>query len=180
MKASFKYKYNRKSKRDTLLSLLAVGVIVTLLLLYGEGSYLMACLTAIFIALVLLCLMSIPRKIIVTEDALDIRCVVELTHLEIGEIASIRRAYKWEYDRMIMVLGGFGLFGYYGFYFNFRRWDMYKVYATEWDYLVEIEDIYEQRYIVSCREAEKLIELVEQNMAQHKKSRGISYEEWQE
>lgn len=178
MTTIFKYKYNKRSKKHSAIALTAVVAIFVALLLFG-GNFLMACITSIFVALVLLCLLSIPRKIKVSSDALEIQCVVELTRLEIGEIASIRRTCRREYDQLLILLGGFGLFGYYGFYLNPRRWDIIKVYATEWENLVEIEDIYEQKYIVSCRESEKLISLVNEAKERYQESvdMDLEYEE---
>ena len=38
--------------------------------------------------------------------------------------------------------------GYFGYYFSFREWNLYKVYASERKNLVLIEDIYEDTFII--------------------------------
>ena len=108
-------------------------------------------------------MISVPRYIKVDDESLEIHWVVEMTRIEVSEISSIGSVERSRFrNRMVPVLGSYGFFGYYGYYFNFREWEMLKIYTTERDHLVEIEDIYEQKFLVSCREADKLIEAVMQ------------------
>ena len=52
-------------------------------------------------------------------------------------------------------------FGYYGYYFDLKTFEKVVVYASEWKNLVEIVDIYEQRYYVSCTQADELVALLQ-------------------
>ena len=60
---------------------------------------------------------------------------------------------------MIPLIGSYGFGGYYGYWFHLSDWEICKVYATERKQLVLIEDIYEDIYIVSCTDPDRLIEL---------------------
>lgn len=140
----------------------AMAVAIVLPCFLSDANYLNAWVISIMAAVVALFVLSIPRRILVDDQLLEIRCVVETTRIEIRDIASICKTTPDRYSRLWPVLGSYGFFGYYGYYFSFRRWEMVKVYATEWDNLVEIEDIYEDRYIVSCRDADGLIDAVMQ------------------
>ena len=67
----------------------------------------------------------------------------------------------WMFKRLLPVVSSFGLFGYYGYYFNFRTLDWVHVYATEWANLVMITDKYEQQFLVSCDDPDRLISTIE-------------------
>lgn len=121
-----------------------------------------AWMLSILLGIVALYILSIPRSVSVDEHNLEIQCIVDMTRIDVRDIRSIRKVTTKEYKYLIPILGSYGFFGYYGYYLNLKGWDMVKVYAGEMDNLVEIVDIYEQTYIVSCREADSLIESVMQ------------------
>ena len=54
-----------------------------------------------------------------------------------------------------------GFFGYYGSFIDFKSWDFVKIYASKWKNFVEITDIYEDKYYISCDKGEELIRRVE-------------------
>ena len=54
--------------------------------------------------------------------------------------------------------GACGFFGYYGHFLDLRRFERIRIYASEWRNFVEIADVYEERYYVSCREADEFVE----------------------
>lgn len=139
---------------------------LSLALLLGEG-YLRAWIIAILLAVLLLYVLSIPRYIKVDGRALEIHCVVEMVRIPVEDIRSVRRLADAESRGYAPLLGSYGFFGYYGYYADLRQWDTVRVYAAEWDNLVEIEDIYEERYIVSCREADRLVEMLVQAKLAH-------------
>ena len=82
----------------------------------------------------------------------------EKAHRGIQEL--IRRIEPDEFRRLWPLLGSYGFWGYFGYYFSFREWTLYKVYAAERNNLVLIEDIYEDTYIVSCDDPDGLIAFV--------------------
>ena len=122
-----------------------------------EGGYLSAWFTSFVVALVALMALSIPRRIVVTDEKVEIRCLLDITEIRREEIASVRRVEKRRMRWMIPLFGGCGFFGYYGHFIDLRRFDRVRLYASEWKNFVEITDIYEERLYVSCTEADKLV-----------------------
>lgn len=164
-----RFKHNR-NKRTTILTAIWSAIIVTIvaaILVFVEGGYLHAWLLSILVGILALYILSIPRRTSVDENNLEIQCVVELTRIDIRDIRSIRKVQAKESKYLFPVIGSYGFFGYYGYFLNPKGWDMVKVYAGEWDNLVEIVDIYEQTYIISSRQADELIESVMQVKLMH-------------
>jgi len=104
-----------------------------------------------------LCILSVPRYILVGEGAVEIHCVLELTTIRYEDLVSVRRVRRSEMKYCFPLFGSYGFFGYYGYYYNLRYWDMVRVYAGSWSRFVEIEDIYEQKYIISCTDPDAFI-----------------------
>lgn len=156
---------DRRSRRLTVMWC-AVTVIVLLVvwLLWGEGGYMIAWGASLAGAILLLHIMSIPRYTLVSDTALEIHCVVEITRIAYADLRSIRRVGPDALHDKYVLLGGYGFFGYYGYYFDTRRWETVKLYCRERRNLVEITDITDQRYIVSCPEPDELIRTVRQAM----------------
>ena len=59
--------------------------------LTGKGGYITAWAVSLLGAVVLLYVMSIPRRVVVGDTALEIRCIVEITHIKYADLRSIRR-----------------------------------------------------------------------------------------
>ena len=153
----YKYRFDRRT-------LYRSGVYIAIFIILGiwlyrlyEGGYLSAWFTSFVAALVALMTLSIPDKIVVTEDAVEIRCLCDFTEIRRDEIASVsivsNREMKWH----IPIFGGWGFFGYYGHYLDLRRFERIKIYASEWRNFVQITDIYDDSIIVSCRDARALV-----------------------
>lgn len=167
METRFKYRKDKRAKAlSWVISILIVALFVFLLLFLDEG-YLRAWMVVTFLAVMLLYVLSIPRYIKVDNETLEIHCFVEMTRIMIEDIQSARKVTRREIGPLIPTLASYGFFGYYGYYFSTRLWDSVKVYATEWDNLIEIEDIYEERYLLSCRQADQLIETIMQAKLGH-------------
>lgn len=163
----FTYNLGRRAKRLSALYILFIVGLYVLVWFLGSDGYMHAWLFSLLTAVVALFVLSIPRYIKVDAEALEIHCVVEMTRIEIRDITSIRKIKRKDWKRIWPLLGSYGFFGYYGYYFDFKEWDMLKVYTAERKNLIEIEDIYEQRYIISCREGDKLINAVMQAKLLH-------------
>jgi Mn2+/Fe2+ NRAMP family transporter len=162
MEQKFKYKSDKRARRLTIASIIVIiAALIAILLLVGD-SYLRAWLIATFAAVVLLYVLSIPRYLKVTDEAVEIHCIVELTKIAIADISSVTKVERGKDGRLLLLLGSYGFFGYYGYYLNLRHWETVKVYATELHNLIEIEDIYEQKYLVSCNKPDRFIEMVMQ------------------
>lgn len=156
----FRYKRDKRTRRLSWIITALIAAVVTALALCIKEPYIFAWIMTLFVAVLLLFVLSIPRYVRVDGEAVEIQCVVEMTRIPIGDVQSVRKVTRQDTGKLVLLLGSYGFFGYYGYYMNFRRWETIKVYAAEWDNLVEIEDIYEEKYLISCREADRLIEAV--------------------
>ena len=164
MEKRFAYHFDKRSRRITAAIITIIILIFAAFILFGTGSYLPAWFFTLAIAVLALYILSIPRFVELNDQSLDIHCILELTRIHIGDINLVRKVDRKEFKYLFPLLGSYGFFGYYGYYLNFSKWEIIKIYATEWDHLVEIEDIYEQKYLISCREADQLIaDVVEAN-----------------
>jgi hypothetical protein len=135
---------------------LAVG----LLWLFSPGEYLPVWFAGIATALVILTLLSVPRSIRITPDAVEIRCLVEITHIPHHHIRSVRRIERSELGLVVPVFASPGFLGYFGYWLAPLSWEFIKVYVASWRHLVLIEDIYEQKYVVSADDPDRLCEAI--------------------
>lgn len=162
MTHTFRYRCDRRTLYWTLVYVVVyIGLGFGLYYLY-EGDYLSAWFTSCVGALLVLMALSIPRKIVIDDAKLEVRCLLDLTELPRAEIASVRKVERQEMRWVIPLFGGCGFFGYYGHYLDLKNFERLRIYASEWRNLVEITDIYEERLWVSCSEPEQLIALLEQ------------------
>ena len=157
MPSIYKYRFPRRTIYISIVYLIVFALFGWLLYHLYEGGYLSAWFTSFIVALIALMALSIPRKIVVTDDRVEIRCLLDITEIRRDEIASVRRMEKRRMKWLIPIFGGYGFFGYYGHFLDLRRLDRVKVYASEWRNFVEITDIYEERLYVSCTEADRLV-----------------------
>lgn len=155
----FKYSLDRRSKRITWgIIVLIVGLAVVFHFVWGT-SYIPAWFLLFLLCIITLYILSFPRYLTIDDDVLQIHCIVELTRIHVEEIEKIRRIDQDYFRRMIPLIGSYGFGGYYGYWFHLSDWEICKVYATGRKQLVLIEDIYEDIYIVSCTDPDRLIEL---------------------
>lgn len=157
-KKVYKFRFSRRVFYWSLIHLLLFTLLAGTLYLLYEGGYLSAWFTSCVVALLALMALSIPRKILVDDRKISIHCLLDMTEIPREEIASVRRVETDEMKGLIPVFGGCGFFGYYGHFFDLKEFEKVKIYATEWNHFVEIVDIYDDRYYVSCAEADKLVE----------------------
>lgn len=162
MDTIFKYrKPGKKVKRATLVwFLLAAGVIALVWYFWGEGGYVTAWTISFVAALLTLCVLSIPRNIQVSDTALEIKCVVEITRIPLTNLRSIRRMDNEDMKKIFPLAAGHGFFGYYGYYIDRRNWELVKLYCTDWNNFVEITDIFEKRIYVNCDDVDGLVDAV--------------------
>lgn len=157
IQSSYKYHFDRRTIYWTVAHLgIFILLGVALYVLY-EGGYLSAWFTSFIGALIALMALSIPRKIVVTDQTLEVRCLLDITEIRRDEIASVRRVDTKQMKGLIPIFGGCGFFGYYGHFFDLRRLDRVRIYASKWGDFVEIKDIYEDRLYVSCDDADRLV-----------------------
>jgi hypothetical protein len=164
----FKYRLDKRSRRITWITLTSIVVVFGGLWAFSLGEYLPAWFLSIATAFVCLAILSIPRSLRITEQALEIGCMVEITHIPYEHIESVRRIGRTELGLIIPLFASPGVFGYFGWWLDVRNWEIIKVYASSWHGLVLIEDIYEQRYLVNADDPDRLVEALETECAHHK------------
>ncbi|MBQ7342050.1 MAG: hypothetical protein IJW42_02195 [Alistipes sp.] len=158
----FKYKNGRYTLYWTAVYIIVIVLLAALLMQLYEGGYVSAWFGSFIAALVALMLMSVPRSIVVTEQTLQIRCLLDITEIRLSEISSIRAVSRKEMGWKFPIFGSVGFFGYFGHFIDFKRFRMVEIYATEWGNFVEIKTIYEDTYYVSCHERDRLISLLQE------------------
>lgn len=157
MTHQFTYRRDRRTLYWTALYVVAyLGLGAGLYYLY-EGDYLSAWFISCVGALLVLMALSIPRKIVIDEEKVEIRCLLDLTELPREEIVAVRRVEPAEMRWVLPLFGGCGFFGYYGHFLDVRHFERLRIYASEWRNMVEITNIYEERLWVSCSDPEALI-----------------------
>ncbi|MFI3277954.1 MAG: PH domain-containing protein [Rikenellaceae bacterium] len=156
-KKIYKYNFDRKTIYLTIVHIVIVSALGVLLYMLYDDGYFSAWFASFVVALFCLMALSIPRRVELTPHKLSVVCLLELTEIDIAEIVSMRKVNPRSVRFFIPYLGSYGFFGYYGQFIDLRRFERFKVYATEWRYLIEIVDIYEDRYYISCREGDNLM-----------------------
>lgn len=162
MEQIFKYSFGRRIRWiSTLLLALIVAMVFALYLLY-DGGYISAWFLSITVAIIALCVLSIPRHIRIDDARVEIHCILEMTEIELIDIVSVERVERREMRWALPIMASHGLFGYFGYYLNLRTLDWVRVYASQWNNLVMIVDNCEQHYLVSTDDPEGLIATIEQ------------------
>ena len=157
---TIKFRYGGFDKRAWWVSIVTLivlgGVCAVLWLTSGGAFYLAAWVSMASAAVIALCLLSLPRRIIVGEEQLEIRCLVETTYIPLSSIVDVEVIGKGLKGKFPLV-GVYGFWGYYGRYLGARH--IYKVYATRRDRCVAIHTT-KSRYVVSCGAPEMLCQMI--------------------
>lgn len=120
----------------------------------------LAWVVALSIAIIALMALSIPRRIVADEEALEIYCISDFTSIPYESISSAREVTQKEMLLMVPIFAGVGFFGYYGCFLNLRKWELVKIYASRWSNFVEVTDKCEERYYLSCDNPQELVALI--------------------
>ena len=165
MKQEFTYRLDRRTGRLTAALSVLIVLAVVFFVTYSRSGYFPIWFTFFALTILLLYILSIPRKIRVTDEAVEILCVVELTRIALEDIVRVRKMEKGEMKFSCPLLASYGFFGYYGWYYNLSEFSLFKVYVGRWKNFVRIDDIYETTYVVSCDDPDALVAAVEQARA---------------
>lgn len=160
MQTIFKYSFDRHTIYRTCIYFVVFAVLGVGLYYLYEGGYFSAWFCSFIVALVALMSLSVPRKIVVDQSEIKVLCVLDMTHIQLSDIASVKSVNKKQMKWMMPIFGSWGFFGYYGYFLDLKNFERVKIYATEWSNFVEIVDIYEDRLYVSCSEADKLVKTI--------------------
>ncbi len=161
MKITFRYgKADRRSWLTTLAVLAVMGGGLALLYAGAEGAYYVAAwATALCVALVALLMLSKPTRIILDDNTLELRCLLDTTNISIGSIVDIVALGDEGFRHKMPLCGSCGFFGYFGRYITLKGGRVYRVYATTRKQCVAIHTTH-RRYLISCRNADLLVSLV--------------------
>lgn len=156
----FKYRLDKRARIITLSVTGGVILIAGALWLFAPGSYLAAWFVSVMLAVGLLCILSIPREVRITDDAVEIGCLIEITHIPYNHVRSIRRVTREALSPLVPAFASPGFFGWFGYFLDAKNWDLIKIYASSWEGLVMIEDIYEQRYLINVDSPDELLHAI--------------------
>lgn len=161
MKITFRYgKADGRVWAVTFTTLFVVGgVIAALWLLAGGAYYVAAWSTAVAVAIGLLFLLSKPTRIILTDNLLELRCLVDTTYIKVGSIVDVAVVGEAGLKRKFPLCGSWGFWGYFGRYIDFGSWRTYRVYASNRHKCLAIHTT-RRRYLISCHNAELLRDLI--------------------
>ena len=167
MEKIYKYRLGRRIPYTSALYLLAfIGLSLLLGFIY-EGGYISAWFISLIVAVVALMILSIPRRVVVDEEGIEIQCIAEDTTLAYEDIATIRKVERREMNACLPIFGAVGFFGHYGRFLNLRTMEFVHIYASRWDKFVEITDIDGHKYYISCEERDDIIKRVEEFVKPH-------------
>ena len=167
MEKIYKYRLGRRVLYSSILYLLAfVGLGVLLAFVY-EGGYISAWFISLILAVLALMVLSIPRRVVVDEEGIEIQCIAEDTTLAYEDVATIRNVEKREMNSCLPIFGAVGFFGYYGRFLNLRTMEFVHIYASRWGKFVEITDIDGNKYYISCEERDDIVKRVGEFVKPH-------------
>ncbi len=157
----YKFRFSSQVIYIGILYIAVVALLGYLLYVLYEGDYISVWFTSFMVAYIWLLTLSIPRRIVVTPEKVSIRCILEIRDIKISDIVKVRKVNPVNLRWVIPLFAGWKFFGYYGTYFDLHRAEKLRFYATEWRYFVEIVDIYDDRYYISCRDRDSLVKSIQ-------------------
>lgn len=167
MEKIYKYRLGRRVLYISILYLVVAAAIATLLAFIFQGGYISAWFISLIVAVIALMILSIPRRVVVDDEGIEIQCIAEDTTLSYDDIADIRKVEKREMNACIPIFGAMGFFGHYGHFFNLRKMELIHIYASRWGKFVEITDIGGDKYYISCEERNDMVERVTELLKLH-------------
>jgi uncharacterized membrane protein YciS (DUF1049 family) len=167
MEKIYKYRLGRRVLYISILYLLAAAAIATLLAFLFQGGYISAWFISLIVAVVALMMLSIPRRVVVDDEGIEIQCIAEDTTLAYEDIATIRKVEKREMNACMPIFGAVGFFGHYGRFLNLRTMEFIHIYASRWGKFVEITDIDGNKYYISCEDRNDIVRCVEEFIKPH-------------
>lgn len=165
MTKEYGYRPDRKTVYRTAMHLVVFAALAVVLLYVYDGGYILAWFISIMVAVIGLMILSIPRKIVLNDNGVEIVCISDFTEIPYRDIVSARVVSDKEMRFFVPLFASAGFFGYYGYFLNLRKMDPVKIYASSWSGFVEITDIYEDRYYVSCDRGDEMIAIIAERTA---------------
>ncbi len=169
----YKYRANYGTWHWSAIHIIGFAVVAVAFVYIYDGGYMLAWFLSFLVAIVGLMILSIPRKIVLTDESVEICCVSDRTSITYNDIASVRIVPKREMRWFVPIFAAMGFFGFYGYYLNLRKLDLVTVYASKWDGFVEITDIFDDKYYVSCDESDELVAAIESRITPNKEENDV-------
>ena len=167
MEKIYKYRFGKHIIYCSILYILLFAGLSALFTLFYEGGYISAWFISLIVAVLALMVLSIPRRVVVDDEGIEIQCVAEDTTLAFEDIARIRKVRKQEMRSCLLIFGAFGFFGHYGRFLNLRTMEFIHIYASRWGKFIEITDIDGNKYYISCEERDDIIKRVNEYIKPH-------------
>lgn len=169
----YKFKSDKRSIIITTLYFIVAAIAAVGIYHLYAGGYFSAWFISVVCAIIALIALSIPRKLILSPESLTVLCLLKVVEIPINEIISVQRVEPEERRWIVPLLGSYGFFGYFGYYFDLSTFEQVKFYATQWNELIEIVDIYDDRHYISCTEGDELIATIERHILSYEISKGM-------
>ena len=164
MRQEYKYRANYGTWHWSAIHIIGFVVIAVALVYLYDGGYMLAWFLSLLVALIGLMILSVPRKIVLTDESVEICCVSDMTTIRYDDIASIRIVPQCDMRWFMPIFASIGFLGFYGYFLNLRRLDLVAVYAAKWADFVEITDIFDDKYYVSCDKREELVGIITERL----------------
>ena len=164
----YKYRANYGTWHWSVIHIIGFVAVAAAFVYMYDGGYMVAWFISFLVALIGLMILSIPRKIVLTGKSVEICCISDRTSITYNDIVSVRIVPKSEMRWFVPIFAAMGFFGFYGYFLNLRRLDLVKVYASKWDDFVEITDIFDDKYYVSCDRRDELVAAIASHITPNK------------
>lgn len=158
MKLTFRYGgLDNKGVVITVCSLLLIAAVIAWLFVNSQGAYYLAVwVSAVCAALLGLFALSIPTRIILCDNVLELRCLVDTTYIAIESIADVKVVGREGFKNKVPLVGLYGLMGYLGHYIDLSNGHIHRLYTTSRRKAVAIHTS-KRRYLISCNAPELLV-----------------------
>ncbi len=138
----------------------AVGV-GYLILLISLGDYIIAWYITMVSSMTILHILTIPRYILLSQNAIEIRCLLKVVTIDSSSIEKIEKVSPRELHFAIPLSLWFGFWGSVGLFFIPKKFKLARFYITESRYLLKIKTLSGRLYYISCRERDSIINTIE-------------------
>ncbi len=162
MEKIYKYRFGKRMIYSSILYIVLFVALSVILAVIFKGGYVSAWFISLILAVIALMTLSIPRRIIIDEEGIEIQCITEDTSLSYDSIVDIRKVERIKMNACLPIFGAVGFFGHYGLFLNLRTMELIHIYASCWDNFVEITDTEGDKYYISCDERDDMIKRVEE------------------
>lgn len=167
MEKIYKNRLGKSVKYTSALYIIAfIGLSVATIFIY-EGGYISAWFISLILAILALMILSIPRRVVVDEEGIEIQCITEDTTLSYEDIAHIRKVKNREMNSCLPIFAAVGFFGHYGKFLNLRTMEFIHIYTSRWGKFVEITITDGDKYYISCEDQNDIVRRVESYIKPH-------------